>query len=257
MSSRIRKRTLVCETPYFKTQQSRTLLDVLQSSERLSKMPTYNNSINTSIPFYKVSPQKSSRYAECIRLNRSGYDVLRYSPTELLAILQQHQKAEVELEETIERVSRLSKQKKIWHKKLTRTMNRKIFNLKELKKMKTKKTTRSSGIEEQAIHTTKQKLADPEGLHPSNPLDPNDWFLPSDFALSSNLLADLGILRNIEIPSDIQSDFDWFLDIFAKVISFPSNKILFDPSLLLFVENNLHFVFLIECYLDSFFLYFG
>ena len=32
-----------------------------------------------------------------------------------------------------------------------------------------------------------------------------DWSLPSDFALDPSLLADLGILGNVETPCDIQS----------------------------------------------------
>ena len=53
-------------------------------------MPMYNNYMNFSILFYEIFLQKSSRYTEYIRLNRSGYNVLEYSPTELLAISQQH-----------------------------------------------------------------------------------------------------------------------------------------------------------------------
>ncbi len=88
MSNRICKRNLVRETPYFKTQQSRVLLDVFQSSDRLFKMPIYNNYVNIGIPFYEVSPQESFRCIEYVRLNCSGYNILGYSPAELLAISQ-------------------------------------------------------------------------------------------------------------------------------------------------------------------------
>src|SRR6266699_2350693 len=106
MFSRIRKRNLVRKAPHFKTQQSRTLLDAFQSSDRLFKIPTYNNCMNSGILFYEVSLQESSRYAEYICQNRSDCDVLKYSSTELLAISQQYQKAEAEFKKTIERMSR-------------------------------------------------------------------------------------------------------------------------------------------------------
>ena len=53
-------------------------------------MPTYNNYMNTGILFYEVSPQESSRYIKYIRLNRFSYNILGYSPVELLAISQQY-----------------------------------------------------------------------------------------------------------------------------------------------------------------------
>ncbi len=46
--------------------------------------------------------------------------------------------------------------------------------------------------------------------------------------------------------------FDWFLNVFAKVISFLSDKVLFGLSLLSFVEDSFHLVFLIGCYFDFF-----
>ncbi len=113
ISNRIRKKNLIREAPHFKTQQNRALLDVFQLSDRLFKMPSYNNYINSNIPFYKVSLQKFFQYAEYIHLNRSGYNILRYSLAELLAILQQYQKAKVEFKKVMERISYLSKQKKI------------------------------------------------------------------------------------------------------------------------------------------------
>ncbi|SRR6266566_1053570 len=113
ISSRICKKTFIREVLHFKTQQSRTLLDILQSSKRFSKMSTYNNCVNTGIPFCEVFLQKSSRYIEYIRLNRSGYNVLSYSPAELLAIFRQYQKAETKFEETMEWISYLLKQKKM------------------------------------------------------------------------------------------------------------------------------------------------
>ncbi len=50
---------------------------------------------------------------------------------------------------------------------------------------------------------------------------------------------------------------DWFLNVFAKIISFSFNEILFGPSLSSFVEDNFYFVFLIRYYFDLFFLYFN
>ncbi len=102
----------------------------------------------------------------------------------------------------MERISRLSKQKKIWREKLIRTVNRRIFDLKELKRVKAEKAVRSSNAKRQTVYIVGQKSVGPE-----DPLDPNNWFFPSDFALSFDLLIDLGILRNVEISPDIQSSF--------------------------------------------------
>jgi len=44
-------------------------------------------------------------------------------------------------------MSRFSKQKKMWYEKLTYTINRRIFNLKELERMETEKAVKSVQIE--------------------------------------------------------------------------------------------------------------
>ncbi len=73
--------------------------------------------------------------------------------------------------------------------------------------MEVEKAARSSNAGEQTIYIMKQRLVDPEDLHPLNLLSPNDWFFPSDFALSLGLLADLGIFKNVETFFDIRSNF--------------------------------------------------
>src|SRR6266566_7848764 len=43
---------------------------------------------------------------------------------------------------------------------------------------------------------------------------------------------------------------NWFPDIFVEIVSLLFNKVLFGPSLLLFIKNSFYFVFLIGCYLS-------
>ena len=86
-------------------------------------------------------------------------------------------------------------------------INRRIFDLKKLEKIKAEETARFSGVEGQAVHIVRQESVDLKDLYPSNPLDLNNWLLLSDFVLSPNLLTDLGIPRNIETPPDTQSSF--------------------------------------------------
>ena len=89
------------------------------------------------------------------------------------------------------------------------TISQRISNLKDIEvlaKEETEDAVRSLNIEEQIIYTAKQKSADLEGLHLSNPLDPNDWLFPSDFILSFGLLTDLEIFKNVEIYLDIRSN---------------------------------------------------
>src|SRR6266566_3042253 len=64
----------------------------------------------------------------------------------------------------------------------------------------------------------------------------------------------LEILERLPISSQI---FDWFLNIFIGVITFLFNKVLFGLSLLLFIENDFYFIFLIKGHFDSSFLYFN
>ena len=88
--------------------------------------------------------------------------------------------------------------------KLIRVVNRRIFDLKELKKMEAEEAAKSLNVEEQIVYVVKQGLADLEGLRLSSLLGPNDQPFPFDFALSFNLLTDLGIFKNVEISFDIR-----------------------------------------------------
>ena len=58
------------------------------------------------------------------------------------------------------------------------------------------------------------------------------------------------MLKRFMVLSQI---FDWFLNVFAGVVSFLFDKVLFGLFLSSFVENSFHFVFLIKYYFDLFF----
>ena len=73
--------------------------------------------------------------------------------------------------------------------------------------MEAEETARFSNARKQTMYIARQRSVDPEDLYLPNFLDPNDWLFPSDFALSSGLLANLEIFKNIETSSDIRSNF--------------------------------------------------
>ncbi len=86
-------------------------------------------------------------------------------------------------------------------------------------------------------------------------------FLSNDFFLSILLylwdclptLRFLEVLKRFPISDQV---FDWLLGVFAGVVSFLFDKVLFDSSLSLFIEDCFHFVFLMRGYFDPLFLYF-
>ncbi|KAI6578822.1 hypothetical protein MCOR04_006260 [Pyricularia oryzae] len=93
-----------------------------------------------------VSPQDSSRCIECLRVNRSGCDVLGVSNAQLRNIGRQHSKLDAEVEALEEdilaeqqriqekqlKLLRLRKQKKLWFEKMMRAVSRGIDDLEEL-----------------------------------------------------------------------------------------------------------------------------
>jgi len=73
--------------------------------------------------------------------------------------------------------------------------------MEELKKVETEKTTRS--IQVGPSNSKKQLVYLPSTI--VGLLDPfNNWFLPSDFALSLRLFTDLRILKTIETSPNTQ-----------------------------------------------------
>ena len=80
----------------------------------------------------------------------------------------------------------------------------------ELEKLKTEKTVRIKGTNRSLVgdlSITIYKSIDIVGRYHSGPQEANEWLFPSNFVLSSNLLADLKILKNVETSLDIWSNF--------------------------------------------------
>ncbi|KAI6342193.1 hypothetical protein MCOR25_011188 [Pyricularia grisea] len=103
-----------------------------------------------------VSPQDSSRCIECLRVNRSGCDMLGVSNAQLRNIGRQHSKLDTEvkaLEEDILaeqqkiqekqlKLLRLRKQKKLWFEKMMRAVSRGIDDLEELNRVEREEAKR-------------------------------------------------------------------------------------------------------------------
>jgi len=110
----------------------------------------------------------------------------------------------------MERMLRLLKQKKMWCEKLTRAVNRRIFDLKELEKMEAEKVVRVGGTSRSLSRGSfgaTYKLIGTKGRYHPSLQKANEWLLLSNFVLSFGLLADLGIFGNVETLFNIRSDF--------------------------------------------------
>jgi len=149
-----------------------------------------------------MSSLDSSRYIECIRKNRLGYNVLNILSKQFLVILVQYLHIEIELEEVEEHVVRLRKQKKMWCKKLICTIFRGIFDIKELEKVEAEKAAKAnvSGSEIPLVYSS-SSIGEPLA-------SVVDWSSISPMSLFSlRLFADLGIPDTVEIPPDIRSNY--------------------------------------------------
>ncbi len=62
----------------------------------------------------------------------------------------------------------------MWYEKLICIVNRRIVDLKELKKLEAEKAAKFSNVEERTLYIIKQRLADPEDLYLSSSLGFND-----------------------------------------------------------------------------------
>ena len=126
MSGRIEKRKPRAK----KTEQKDALLAAILSHS--VTMPSCSYCEGRGLESCEVSPQDSSRCAECVRLGRSRCDVQGVAPEELRRIAAQHQKLEDELQAAEEKVLRLRKQKRMWYEKMMRAVRRGIDSVEEL-----------------------------------------------------------------------------------------------------------------------------
>jgi len=76
-------------------------------SSDLSEMPFYNHCVQLKFLLYKMSPLDSFCCIECIRKNRSNYNILDITSKQLLTISAQHLYIKAELEEAEEHIVRL------------------------------------------------------------------------------------------------------------------------------------------------------
>ena len=162
-------------------------------------MPSYNHYVRLGFSLYEVSSLDSSHYVEYVQKNRSDCNVLNISSKQLLVISTQHLYTEAELKKVEKRVVCFRKQKKIQREKLIRTISRGIFDMEELEKIETKEAVRFIQAEPSTFR--KQQMYSPSSIVG---LFRIDWSFLSDFAFDLGLLADLGILENIETFPDIQ-----------------------------------------------------
>ncbi len=70
-------------------------------------MPSYNHYVRLGFLLYEVFSLDSSRYIECVRKNRSNYNILDILSKQLLAISIQHFYMEAELKKVEEYIVRL------------------------------------------------------------------------------------------------------------------------------------------------------
>jgi hypothetical protein len=127
MSSRIRKQKKLLSVPIVKP--SSLLAAVLTDR---TEMPSYSNYEKYGFSSCEVSPLESSRCARCIQSNRSGCNMLGATPSQFQNIVSQHTRLEAELEEVLDRITRLQQQKKLWWQWIIYAISRGVSNLEEL-----------------------------------------------------------------------------------------------------------------------------
>ncbi len=156
----------------------------------------------------------------------------------------------------------------MWFEKMMRIVSRGLSNIEELEKVKTEETVRGEGS--QVLIENSTGIRSVEGVHilwvPRGP--PNSLCLPTSLCLRDFLpildflnfweffktLEKLILLVMLERFTTSSQVFNWFLDIFAGIISFPSDKVLFVSSFSSFIDDGLDFVFLVWGYLNPSFL---
>jgi hypothetical protein len=146
MSGRVTKRAQ-SQSLSAKERKFSLLSTILQNSIEMSPC-TFCQS--RGLESCQVSPNDSSRCAECVRLNRSSCDVAGVSTSQLRRIATQHQKLEEELERAEEKVLRLRKQKKLWFEKMIRAVSRGIDTVEELERVEKEEAEREASRQREA-----------------------------------------------------------------------------------------------------------
>ncbi len=128
------------------------------------------------------------------------------------------------------------------------TISRGFFNVKKLEKVEVEEVARS--IQTELSVSEKQQMYLPSNI--IGFLRLIDRFFPILPSIR-DCWPISGFPKTLEYFPISSQIFNWLLNIFAGVISFSFDKILFSLFLSLFFENNLYFIFLVGSYFDLFF----
>ncbi len=96
---------------------------------------------------------------------------------------------------------------------MTRIISRRISNLEDVEVLAKEETEKAARVERasrslaEGLSIAAYKPINTGGRYHSSLQKTSEWLFFFDFALFSNLLADLGILRSVETFSDIRLNF--------------------------------------------------